>query len=267
MHARFELGFLGGSFERRYRAQRPEVDAMPWGAVNLSDCDDRARAVAREQWTNLALQEYEAAARHAGILQLLLRAQAPFDASAVLAMFPCDELAHAELCARVADALGGAAAIEFETEQVFAALRDPSSEGSPLLSASCAVLWEFCVNESVSHGSLVECARTATDPLLRAVWTRIAKDEAEHQHFGWEYLDWALGEHTDGERAVLASVATRSLDAIESLARRVEAQPDEAFGALSVFGNGGRDAYLRRWRSLAAERVRPRLASMLRSDV
>ncbi len=267
MRARFELGFLGGSFERRYRAQRPEADAMPWGAVDLTACDDRGLALAREQWTNLALQEYEAASRHAAILQLLVQAQAPFDASAVLAMFPGEELAHAELCARVADALGGAAAIEYETDEVFAALRAPSSEGSLLLSASCAVLWEFCVNESVSHGSLVECARTAADPLLRAVWTSIAKDEAEHQHFGWEYLAWALGEHDDGERSVLASVATRALDAIESVAQRVEAQPEEAFGALSVFGNRGRDAYLRRWRSLAAERVRPRLASMLRSDV
>jgi len=62
----FELELFGGGVERRYRKMRPEVEAMPWGTLDVTGIPEEALILARRQWTGAAVQ-IEGVARIAGL--------------------------------------------------------------------------------------------------------------------------------------------------------------------------------------------------------
>src|SRR5260221_14679588 len=95
----FELELLGGTTEQRFRRMRPEVEAMPWGSLNLSQVTAEQCITARKAWTGSAYQEHRTGAAGALTLQSLIEARAPLDLIAVAARFPLDEMVHVELCA------------------------------------------------------------------------------------------------------------------------------------------------------------------------
>ncbi len=208
----FELSMLGGALERRYRRLRPDVDRLPWGSLDPSAHPPSTVARARRFWTVAAFQEHRTGAAIAATLEALIAARAPLDLVAVASRFVLDEMAHVELCARVAAALGGGAPLAHDPD---ALLERPSPELPPLLRAAELVVRVFCVGEAFSVPMQRETARAARQPLLRAVVERIAKDEAAHGRFGWIFLDWA-GESLDaGARAHLAGVAEAAIAALE----------------------------------------------------
>lgn len=100
---------------------------------------------ARQQWTIAALQEHQSAAAQSAVLLALVRARVPLDFSATAASFPADELAHAEICARVANTLGGGAPVSFAPAQVFAT--PAPNRDRPLLHATILVARIFGVGE------------------------------------------------------------------------------------------------------------------------
>jgi hypothetical protein len=121
--------------------------------------------------------------------------------------FAVDELAHAELCARMAQGLGGGAKITADERHFPVVVQGPE----PLLDAAEAVLWSCCVCESWSKRMLRESAARSSHPLAQAVWNRIAKDETLHGEFGWIFLDWLSDALEPAERATLRATATRSI--------------------------------------------------------
>lgn len=259
----FELALLGGVTERQYRSHRPDIETLPWGTLNTSAYTEEELARACFHWTDLCLEEYSATARQAELLRLLVCARAPIDLTGVLSGFPLDELLHTELCARMAAELGATAAIEYQPAQVFPLdTHSNSATQSFLLHATRMVLWEFCVQESRSHALLVSHYTHASDPLLRAVWGRLAKDEAVHMQFGWTFLSWALEELTHEERKTLTDVTAQAIAAVAALDDRVRALPASSFTPISVFGSRGRDAYLDTCAQILRERVKEPLAAL-----
>jgi hypothetical protein len=253
----FEREMRGGATESRLRRARPRSEELPWGSLDLSAFSADELLAARRGWTDLALQEYAAAASQANALRLVVRSRAPLDLSAMLAGFPLDELAHTEICARMAQELGGTTPVVYPTEDVF----PPPAEGdgSPLLDAARTVAWEFCVAETLSLGLLKFHHRNAAEPLLEAVWRRLAKDEAAHAQFGWTFLKWARDALPRSERAAVAQVALRAVAHVDDLDDKVRREPDDAFCAVGVFGSCGRRAYLLQCRDVLEQRVIPRL--------
>src|SRR5690349_5626531 len=102
----FELEIHGGAVERQFRSRRPHTEQLPWGTLDVSAFSTDEFIAARSGWTDLALQEYGAAASQANVLRLLVRARVPIDLSAMITSFPLDELVHTELGVRMAEELG-----------------------------------------------------------------------------------------------------------------------------------------------------------------
>ena len=75
----FELELLGGKIEQRYRRQRPEVEALPWGTLHLGDHAPEIIEAARTSWTRSAFQEYRTGVAVAQTLKCLIEARAPLD--------------------------------------------------------------------------------------------------------------------------------------------------------------------------------------------
>jgi hypothetical protein len=163
-------------------------------------------------------------------LSLLMEVQAPLDLIAVATRFPLDELVHVELCGRLLAELGGAAKLLHDPERLA-----PSVSGDAMMRCAEVVMRVFCVGEAVSIPILRTSARKAQHPLIRAVLSRIAKDEALHGQFGWMFLDWALDAFDEGERRHLTRVARDEIGKLER-AWATFAAPDPADSEASTLG-------------------------------
>lgn len=225
----FELELLGGPMELRYRRARPEVEAMPWGTLDLRDCPESVRVAARRSWTSAAFQEHRTAVACCATLRALVEARAPLDLIAGFSRFPLDEIVHVELCSRMATELGGGTEL---LHQPAALCADPDPTMSPLLRVTQLVTHHFCVGETLSIPLLHGACIRATHPLPRAVLRRIVRDEAAHGVLGWTFLDWALPLIGDEGRALIARTATASMSQVhalwEELSRRTPSAPHPA---------------------------------------
>ena len=239
----FELELLGGSVERRYRRLRPEIEAMPWGTIDARKIPGDALVAARKAWTGAAFQEHRTGIACAAALRALYECRAPVDLIALAARFPMDELAHVELCARMAMELGGGTEIQHDPH---ALIVDADDALPPLLRAADMVVRFFCVGEALSIPLLKGTWRAARHPLPRAVLGRIVRDEAAHGTFGFTFLDWALPAFGEDERKHLGRAADRTIRAIrkqwDAVKRRRTTAYDEAVG--DALGWMQSDAYL-----------------------
>ncbi|MGZ3422129.1 MAG: hypothetical protein ACXVEE_29935 [Polyangiales bacterium] len=255
MREPFELRMLGDGTERRYRRMRPEVEALPWGTLDPKEHDPRSVDAARKAWTLAAFQEHRTGAACAHTLDWLIAARAPVDLIATATRFPLDEMVHVEMCARVAMELGGGVGIEHDPTHL---IPRPRSGMSALRTAADCVVRYFCVGEAISIPLLRGTWKAAKHPLLKGVLGRIVKDEAAHGQFGWTFLDWALEDLGEDDRAHLADVAKltiRELEKTWSVIAKRRRLPASEVGALAWMET---DAYLElAHRSLATKVLAP----------
>jgi len=241
----FELELLGGTTEQRFRRMRPEVEAMPWGTLDISNASEDARVAARRAWTGAAYQEHRTALACAMQLRALIEARAPVDLIAVASRFPLDEMVHVELSARMAMEFGGGTEIIYDPKATVLA---PNPEQRPLMQAAeCAVRF-FCVGEALSIPLLRATWHIAEHPLPKAVMGRIVKDEAAHGVFGFTFLDWAGPELSAADRAELGRQADLAIRFLYGQWREVHENRREQLHEGDVLGWMRTDDYLGRAR-------------------
>jgi len=205
----FELEMLGGATERRFRKMRPEVEAMPWGTLDLTGAKEEDLIAARQAWTSAAYQEHRTGVGCAITLKALIEARAPLDLIALASRFPLDEMVHVELCARMAMELGGGTEIVHDPK---AMVLPPNPDATPLMQAAeCAVRY-FCVGEAISIPLLRATWHVAEHPLPKAILGRIVKDEAAHGTFGFTFLDWALPRLSQDDLVTLGKAADLAIE-------------------------------------------------------
>jgi hypothetical protein len=210
------------------------------------------RAEARRHWTIAALQEYRSAFAQSAALQALVAARVPLDLSVLASRFPIDELAHAEICARVANELGGGAPVAFEPAEVFVATKEATS---PLLDATIQVARLYGVGEGWSFGYLDGLKRTTRVPLLRAVWSTLVRDEAVHARFAWTFLEWAREELSTTEWREVQSAVRVDVGALVTGWDTLARLPAAAFSEICPLGPGDHAAYVARARRALRKRV------------
>lgn len=253
----FELFMLGGATEKRYRRMRPEIAALPWGTLDPAAFPPELVLAARKSWTLAAYQEHRTGAACAESVQAMIVARAPVDLIAVATRFPLDEMVHVELCARLAEELGGGTHVEFDPH---ALIPSPSWDIPPLLRAADCVVRYFCIGEALSIPLLHGAWQATTHPLVRGVLGRIVRDEAAHGIFGWTFLDWIGDELTNDDRAHLAHVAGRTIDALTDSWKSIRGGPEDV-DAIHALGWMETDAYM----ELARRSLQTRVLAPLRA--
>lgn len=207
----FELELFGGKTEKRYRKMRPDVEAMPWGTLNIEGYSPILIEAARRSWTSAAFQEFSTAAACAGATEALIQARAPIDLTAISARFAIDEMVHVELCARIAEELGGGVEWPYNPKRLY---DNPGINCEPLMKAAHLVVSVFCIGESYSIPLIHNTSLVVKQDLMKAVLKRIVQDEADHGAFGWNFLDWVNDHITDDDRIELGRTADRFITAI-----------------------------------------------------
>ena len=266
MKVPFELEWMGGAAERGFRRARPFVDDLPWDALDPRAFPVALVEAARVSFTEGAMGEYTTAAYFAALLRALLEARAPIDLIGMAGVFVSDEMLHVELNARLAMALGGAAPLLVDFEELIA----DASDTDPILRASALAVRVSCVGESLSVPLLAASASVATNPLVRAVLSRLARDEAAHARLGWLWLEHISPELGDDAKQMLARVALAEIedqrDNWRNLTSRVrDGVTSEGFRVEDVHALGWVDseAYAVR----AEQAVRDVIARLARYDV
>jgi hypothetical protein len=169
---------------------------LPWDTFRPSDYDERAVVGARAWWTELAANEVAAVIQFSSVLSALACAQAPLDLVGMTSHFLSDECAHVELGARAAMALGGAAPRTVDFEQAVAT----APHGlDPRQWANERVLRVSCVAEVLAEAAAARTYAACTEPLPRALYTSILRDEVYHKQLGALYIEWAYEDWTDDE--------------------------------------------------------------------
>jgi hypothetical protein len=251
----FELELFGGGIERRYRKMRPEVEAMPWGTLDVKKVPEAALVLARKQWTGAAFQEHRTGIACAATARALYECRAPLDLIAMASRFVLDELVHVELCARMAMELGGGTEIVHDPDMMIV---DPDPELPPLLRAADLIVRCFCVGEALSIPLLRGTWKAARHPLPRAVLGRIVKDEAAHGTFGFDFFDWALPMMSEQDRERTARAADGTIRAVYRQWDRIKKSRnglyDESVGDALAWMQS--DAYLALAARSMQERVR-----------
>lgn len=216
----FSVTFTRGAALRRHQKLGLE-EAYPWASLDPARYPPLLVERARRGWTENAFNEHCTGAAMGQLLQCLALSGAPLDLCAMASGFLLEEVVHVELCARVADRLGGIFPLRFDPSEVPVAL-DPSL--SHAQRATEMVVRVCCVGEAFSLPMLTGAMRSATHPLTRAVLTTIVRDEAEHGRFGFLYLDHVASTLRAPERERLGRVAAETLSAYAPLWERLESR-------------------------------------------
>jgi hypothetical protein len=217
MKSVFEIEWCGGAVEKHYRKLRPFGAELPWGTVDLHAYAPDLVARARVAWTSVAVSEYRAAVALADLQRAMLIANAPLDLVGMAGDFVADEVLHVELASRLAMELGGGAPIAID----FEAMSNPQPPGLEARQhASELVVRVACIAETLSGAFAVETLSVVEHPLMSAIVERIARDESRHKRLGWLYMDWAVQEMDDAERARLGRVATDAIHRISPVWQR-----------------------------------------------
>ena len=204
----FELEWMGGPAEHRFRKIRPGTEDLPWGTLDTSTFHPNVLEAARGSWTEVAINEYRAIAAFSAVLRALAEARAPLDLLGMTSDFLADECAHVELASRMAMELGGAAARTLDVRGM-----TPSTDHSltPLQRANELVLRISCIAEAFSGGTAAGQLASTPHALPRAIYESILRDESHHRRLGGLYFDWASEKMDDAERARLTQVTVNTL--------------------------------------------------------
>jgi hypothetical protein len=208
----FELTLSGGPLERAHRQAVGDLEQLlPWSTLEPGELEPWLLARARGRWTECAFNEHRSGILMAQLVQALGEAQVPLDLWSLACGFPLQELAHAELCARVASRLGGGQDIETATLEM---TLTPSAGLTPRQRCHELVVRLCCVGETISRHWLAGMRERVEHPLVHGVLSRLLRDEALHSGFGWLYLGWCRQERLldEAERSRLSALARAALD-------------------------------------------------------
>jgi len=168
------------------------------------------RRVAADAWQRLLGQEERSRVHAARLVEDLDRLGAPASLLAAARQVATDEARHVELCAGVVSALGHAA----ELPRVDAPVMP--SEGEDLEQAVAELLVAgFAVAETMSVGGFVAVRREATEPLVHAALTQIAREEVRHGAFGEAASAWVLRGWTPARRRALWPACVAAMESVE----------------------------------------------------
>lgn len=178
---------------------------------------------ARQWWMLMMRTEYESSSVFVDLALQMRQIDAPLDVQVVVLRMGQDELHHAEICARVIEALGAEARIPAPPVKRLVTHPNCSLEESLLRN----VIYCCCLGETVNAARLAKRLGEVRDPFIREIFRQLAADERLHAQFGFHYLETRL-EWLDGRPEVRRSLAHYLRHAFAMLEQYMGANPPDA---------------------------------------
>jgi hypothetical protein len=181
-----------------------------WASRSNPDVSDLSAATRRElaqYWAEVASMEHASVAAFARFCLELLSLGAGPDLVTRTQGAIRDETQHAR------DAFGLATAYAGEPLAPAAlVVEDALHARNPLVIVRTAIL-EGCIGETVAAVEATEALARATDPAVREILARTARDEMRHAELAWSFVAWVLRAGPANLRTAAAALLT---DLVES---------------------------------------------------
>lgn len=207
--------------------------ACGWAAPQKPSPDALTPELRRElveHYTRLGLMEHASVAAFARFTLELMSLGAPATLLEKTQAALADEIQHAKLCFGLASAYGGRDV--GPGPLAMDGVLDRRSHTEILETA----LLEACIGETIAAAEAALSSDHARDPELRAVFERIATDEARHAELGWAFMRWALERADEHTARRIVDTLYSAIDATTLAARAALEEPVRDDRALLAHG-------------------------------
>jgi hypothetical protein len=190
----------------------------------------RTAAIAQ---SSLAVGEWMAVDLFARLTTALTLAGAPIDLVSAAAKIPTDEIRHADLALRMAATLTDEEVWAPPVEQDRHAYLDAPMS---LENLDYAMLELPAIGETLACALLSASRDRATDPVARALFSGLLRDEVHHARLGWYYLAWRKDSWSEADRQRVADRAGNFVAHVEVMFGRGRDAPRGARTAARALG-------------------------------
>lgn len=177
-------------FKAATRTQwNPSTD-IDWSKLDRSRYTEEQLWAARQYWSRRAWGEYGAISESPALQIRYCQEHHPVDMRLFFTIRSQEESRHAEVCYRMAEALGGYVEqpqTEFKSSVSSHGVRKMALDPEMPLAAIIAAL--VCAAEEIAFDVFVHLKRVTRDPVALQVIKAISRDEVRHCAFGWAYMD------------------------------------------------------------------------------
>lgn len=205
---------------------------IAYGSFDRSKYPAAALALACDAQRSLAIGEYMAVDVFAKLAAALSVAGVPIDIVSAESRIPADEIRHTDLALRMARALGDRdEPLEVDTERY-----RYLGERLSMQDLDIAMLEMHALGESLACSMLASSRERATDPVVKAHYTALLRDEIHHARLGWHYLEWRAPQWSREERQRVADFAGEFIVSTEQMFVRGRDAPRGAARAARALG-------------------------------
>jgi hypothetical protein len=180
------------------------------GTEDLRRLTNTQRQALANHWQRAALMEHASIAAFARFALQLLSLGAPATFLERTHSALQDETAHAKLAFALASRYAGR-----DVGPGPLSLQDVLLEQS-LEAILITTLQEGCIGETLAALEAAEALQHATDPAVREVLARVARDELQHAELAWAFVRWALRGTSDLLRLHCAATLRAVMTQLES---------------------------------------------------
>lgn len=205
---------------------------IAYGSFDRSKYPAAALSLACDAQRSLAIGEYMAVDLFAKLAAALSVAGVPIDIVSAESRIPADEIRHTDLALQMARALGDRdEPLEVDTERY-----RYLGERLSMQDLDIAMLEMHALGESLACSLLASSRERATDPVVKAHYTALLRDEIHHARLGWHYLAWRAPQWSHEERQRVADFAGEFIVSTEQIFVRGRDAPRGAVRAARALG-------------------------------
>ncbi|MDG2028690.1 MAG: ferritin-like domain-containing protein [Acidimicrobiales bacterium] len=204
-------------YRKAKRSEWNPATDIAWEKLDLSRYTTEELFAARQYWSRRAWSEYGAIAESPAMLLRFTKERREVDLSLFWTIRTQEEVRHADVCRRMADALGG-----YMSEPVSQDLagsvathgvRGMSFDADTPLEALIASL--ICCAEVIAFDVFRALIKTTTDPVAKQILQLIFRDEVRHCDFGWYYMDYRAPHMSAAELVVVRDKVVWMIEDVE----------------------------------------------------
>ncbi len=194
----------------------PATD-VAWDRLDVAGYSEAQLFAARQYWSRRAWSEYGAIAESPALLLRFAKEHRETDLSLFWTIRTQEEIRHADVCRRMADALGGyfpePVTKDLEASVATHGVRGMSFDADTPLEALFASL--ICCAEVIAFDVFRALIKTTVDPVAKQILQLIFRDEVRHCDFGWSYMDYRVPDLTTAELAMVRDKVVWMMEEIE----------------------------------------------------
>ena len=204
-------------FHLATRMQWNPASDIDWSALHPEQYTKAQREAARMYWSRRAWGEYGAISESPALQIRFCHEHCPPDMALFFTIRSQEESRHAEVCYRMAEALGGyydqPAATVFQGSVATHGIRKMALDPDTSLEGTIAAL--VCAAEEIAFDVFRHLTDVTVNPVAREVVKLVLRDEVRHCAFGWAFLEQRMPQLTPQQKEGVRAAVINMIEKVE----------------------------------------------------